>query len=424
MKRGSKEHGQIMILLALAIIVLLGFTALAVDMGMAYADRRQAQNAADAAALAGAQEAGSWIKGNGGSCGGFGTTQKGAAQSAATAAASKFYLSVSLTVDVSDCQNGQVGVTVSLSHTVRGAVFQRDTTNTVQAAAGVKSGGIADGFGLVALGDNLCGSGINMDGGPKVNITVINAGVFSNSGISMNGKGEIHAEGLGAQILYHQEGCYQPGNGKTDPTAQRTEMRMDDNLDLDSLLGGACGELGSGKTRNVGGVIHYSPGNYPGGISIAGNDQVVFDAGLFCVDNGVSFKGSSGITSSGGVTVFMKSGGFDVGGSGNKANKVDLRAPTEQEAENNPKAGISGLLIYYAKGNSSLLKFHGGSDSVFTGTIYAPEAEIQLAGGTGENVINAQFIGKQIRLNGNDTLRVKYDDSKFYKGAATLDLLR
>ena len=50
------ESGQILILLAVGIVALLGFTALAIDGGAVFFDRRSAQNAADAAALAGAYE--------------------------------------------------------------------------------------------------------------------------------------------------------------------------------------------------------------------------------------------------------------------------------------------------------------------------------------------------------------------------------
>ncbi|MEJ2303473.1 MAG: Tad domain-containing protein [Anaerolineales bacterium] len=49
----SSERGQALILLVFAAVALLGFTALAIDGGMVYADRRHAQNAADAASLAG-----------------------------------------------------------------------------------------------------------------------------------------------------------------------------------------------------------------------------------------------------------------------------------------------------------------------------------------------------------------------------------
>jgi Flp pilus assembly protein TadG len=50
--RSSLEKGQSMVLIVLGIFVLFGFTALAIDGGMVYSDRRNAQNAADAAALA------------------------------------------------------------------------------------------------------------------------------------------------------------------------------------------------------------------------------------------------------------------------------------------------------------------------------------------------------------------------------------
>lgn len=53
-KRG--ESGQTLILVAVLLIVLLGFTALAIDVGSLYGERRIMQNAADGAALAGAEE--------------------------------------------------------------------------------------------------------------------------------------------------------------------------------------------------------------------------------------------------------------------------------------------------------------------------------------------------------------------------------
>ena len=54
MKRKKAESGYILVTVAVLLIVLLGFTALAVDVGMLFASRTQSQRAADAAALAGA----------------------------------------------------------------------------------------------------------------------------------------------------------------------------------------------------------------------------------------------------------------------------------------------------------------------------------------------------------------------------------
>jgi hypothetical protein len=54
--RIEKERGQVLLLSALAMAALLGFVAMAVDIGLLYEDRRHQQNTADAAALAGVAE--------------------------------------------------------------------------------------------------------------------------------------------------------------------------------------------------------------------------------------------------------------------------------------------------------------------------------------------------------------------------------
>jgi len=53
-KRRDKERGQALIVLAFALLALAAFAGLAIDGGRLYAQRRQTQNAADAAAMAGA----------------------------------------------------------------------------------------------------------------------------------------------------------------------------------------------------------------------------------------------------------------------------------------------------------------------------------------------------------------------------------
>jgi Flp pilus assembly protein TadG len=54
MNRNISEKGQALILIAFGIVALIGFTALAIDGGRVFSDRRNAQNAADTAALAAA----------------------------------------------------------------------------------------------------------------------------------------------------------------------------------------------------------------------------------------------------------------------------------------------------------------------------------------------------------------------------------
>jgi hypothetical protein len=56
-KTSQQERGQILVILVLALVGLLAFTALAVDVGMVFADRRYDQNVADSISLAGSAAA-------------------------------------------------------------------------------------------------------------------------------------------------------------------------------------------------------------------------------------------------------------------------------------------------------------------------------------------------------------------------------
>mgnify|MGYP000568356926 CR=1 FL=1 len=57
-RASGSERGAVLVLVAAAIVVLLGFAGLAIDVGHLMASRNEAQNVADAAALAGAGELG------------------------------------------------------------------------------------------------------------------------------------------------------------------------------------------------------------------------------------------------------------------------------------------------------------------------------------------------------------------------------
>lgn len=56
MRNGRNEKGSVIVLVTIALVVILGFTALVIDGGRVYLGKSDLQNAADAAALAGAQD--------------------------------------------------------------------------------------------------------------------------------------------------------------------------------------------------------------------------------------------------------------------------------------------------------------------------------------------------------------------------------
>ncbi|TFG49119.1 MAG: hypothetical protein E4H33_02925, partial [Anaerolineales bacterium] len=93
MSSKNNESGQVMAFLAVCLVVLLGFAALAIDGGMLFSDRRHAQNAADASSLAGGSGAAYYMRGynvnyNAFICGTSGTinTQSAAEMAAITQA--------------------------------------------------------------------------------------------------------------------------------------------------------------------------------------------------------------------------------------------------------------------------------------------------------------------------------------------------
>ena len=55
MHENETERGSVLITVAAVLVRLLFFLALAIDVGVGYAERRKMQNAADAASLAGAR---------------------------------------------------------------------------------------------------------------------------------------------------------------------------------------------------------------------------------------------------------------------------------------------------------------------------------------------------------------------------------
>jgi hypothetical protein len=69
------DHGGMAVMIALTMVVLLGGAAVAVDVGAMYAERRELQNGADAAALAVAQDCAA------GDCGTYGATAQALADS-------------------------------------------------------------------------------------------------------------------------------------------------------------------------------------------------------------------------------------------------------------------------------------------------------------------------------------------------------
>jgi len=124
-----------------------------------------------------------------------------------------------------------------------------------------------------------------------------------------------------------------------------------------------------------------------------------------------------------GVTIYLVSGSFIVSGN---ADTVILTAPPD---EPDPSPAIPGMLIYLAEGNDGLVKLRGNSDSIYVGTIYAPNGTIDVAGTpdmpAGEIAeFNTQLVAYNVKIGGNAYVNVNFDEDTSYLMPTNLELHR
>jgi hypothetical protein len=97
-------------------------------------------------------------------------------------------------------------------------------------------------------------------------------------------------------------------------------------------------------------------------------------------------QGGSSMTGTG--VTFYVTGNFKLAGSGT----LNLSAPTS--------GTYDGILYFQARNDTNSASFTGGSGSTVGGIFYAPAAEFDYTGGTGQNV-SADFVVKYLKVAGN-----------------------
>jgi hypothetical protein len=102
---------------------------------------------------------------------------------------------------------------------------------------------------------------------------------------------------------------------------------------------------------------------------------------------------------------------------------VTIFAP---EASPDPDPAIPGLLIYLAEDNTGLVKLRGNTDSVFVGTVYAPDGRIDIAGASDMPAaeFNTQLIAQDVEIGGNAFVDVNFDQDTNYLMPTNLELHR
>lgn len=446
------ERGQILVLFVFGLIGLLAFTALALDGGMVYADRRYDQSVADAAAMAGARAAEEVIQSvlyDDFVCGSTPVNNAIAAAKLAAIARATANLSASdlfpgvFDEDLSDdmgvevvCEPAERNLRVivrvasetrtSFAHLVFGQNGIRNEVISVVRLA--PSTPLAYGNAIVSLNHGPCtgndkGTVFGGGGSNDVSINIKQGGIFSNSCIERGGKFAVTVED---GSVNHRSGYTSNGNGSiTPPPQQTTEM-----ITVDATWSPVCGPARSvSDATTLGTAKLVQPGTYMGGIKITGGNWV-FEEGLYCLHGNLDINGGNvtggctvaeytgpnapgpaGTCDSGGVTFYFqpdpnngKAGEIKITG----GPIVKLYAPLSSEAD--PE--IPGMLFYIPAPQAGSIDIAGNSQSEFRGTILAPASDVKLTGTQEASAdFGVQIIGWNVTVGGTSSVNITYDPS-------------
>lgn len=353
-----QERGQILVIVAAGLVVLMGVAALAVDLGFSWMLRRQEQNAADPAAIAAARHLrdsmgnATWDLGAAEADACFYAQENGFFEGdvgcgAALAADDLQVWSPPISGPHSG-QGGHVQVIIRETHpSFFGRIFGSDEATVATAAIAANTAGNANSSSLVALKSDCSGGASGqISGGGTVRIFPA-AGVPPGSGGSVHvnancgssfddnctngvGSGDLHISGrLETSFASVVGSCTVQGSDPTDglqctngspclnegavplgdPLAALPEPSLsgfpdgtcpDGSTSLDTSTT-ACELSGNGATPpcpTVSGevVCHLTPGVYYGGWDVKSNVKVVLDPGMYILaGGGIKLSGSSSI---------------------------------------------------------------------------------------------------------------------------------
>lgn len=416
----KRERGQVIILLAMALVGLFGFAALAIDGGMIYSDRRIAQNAADAAAMAGASAAAQAFMGGGAgvnyedwNCNTVYSTANGPAKSDAINRASSNDFSID--TDVSD-KNGVTTYcdTVSSDHYYDVIVYITVETNTafahfvyggplvgvVEATARVRPRQpVGAGNALISLTDECQGNQKGTTFGGNGDTEISGGGIWSNSCLNLNGASGTITVTNGTVNYYD---TYNDHNMVINEAPAQTSSKM--VIPAPKVnCGSNAGSISAGTA---------TPGNYTN-IRVNNNETLNLNPGLYCLSGDFIVNGGGTLLgSTDGVTIYLSNGKFSTAGT----STVKLFAPPV-DCDNNgaePKCppAIPGMLIYLAEGNTSTVSLAGTADSEYVGTVFAPSGFVDVGGNSSLlSDLGANIIANNIKVHGDTDLNITYDES-------------
>jgi Flp pilus assembly protein TadG len=412
MKRNDRktERGQALILITFAIIGLIAMTGLTVDGGLAYSDRRSAQNAADSAAFSAslAHSRGQNINSI-------------AMAVASTNGYDNNGTTNIVTVSIEDSPSGACpprsdnnkDITVEITSVIRTSfstiVGIQDVTNKVVAttrACGTYIAPLFDGNAIVGLNPSTSSCAFDSDTG-NATWRLEGGGIFSNGCAVAKNNVTFDPEDLCTTAVGSASGfsCEQPNQSslKINYPQDVAEIMPDNPCD------GSPGDVGIpvnyARKQDVPNPVTFSNGVY----CISNFD--VFDAKDIVLDNATLY-----VTDTNFDLRFAGGGGF----SGTPSQSGDFAGYYLVIGMSSPPCPS------YTSQNSQVIVFRGNGLGDLYGTILAPSACIDFRGNPNGSAVHSQIIGYNVSANGTATNYIQYveEENRREPKPITIELLR
>lgn len=440
----TNDHGQALVIITFAIIGLIAMTALLVDGGNAYSNRRHAQNAADTAALAAARAK---------------VRQEPWKDAALSIAAANDFTdpfsdntssNTLVNVEVYGCEENkplyancgetegndeylEVVITSVVDTFFAPVIGIQQVTNRVKAIARAKPTFVDSALlnnAMVSLMTGCKPAGWSHDpftiSGSSTSI-VGGSGVFINSScdnaLNQNGSATMEAEygvcvvgtsnvapgsvdpppvsNCGTPLAYPpvvlpNPSCDTNGDGTIDPSEEGTIIQTSSNPIIYTASPG------------------YYGGDFP---NTSPSGELIMQKGVYCIDDDFQLNSQWNLTTdannngefdpySEGVLIMVENGGITLNGS----STIDLHALSSEDP--NIPEDLQNLLFFMPLGNDSTLNMNGASGSEFTGSIWAPSSHCSLEGNNTSYDVNSQLLCFSISLSGSANIDITYDQSE------------
>ncbi len=396
--RRRRQRGIALIWVAILGMVLVGLAGLALDTGYVLVTAHQLQNAADAAALAGANSVP------------FSTSQATADAVAMAASNNAAGAAVQLDAPAGDVIPGtydRATATFSPGGSNPNAVkvTARRTTgspggplNLIFAPmVGVTSSDVARqaiamnnplNAGVLLLNKtanpslHLNGTGSNP---AKINITNGAALVVDSNNakaIDWTGKPNINASSLyvvGNETSLSGSSVYSSGN-----------LQLQSPVMPDPLAWLPPPPQGTNQASATG--PNLQPGYYPKGLP---NGNLKLAGGVYYIDGNVNIGGNTTIDASAGVMIYLHTGGITMSGS----SSIKINPPAS--------GTYKGISFYQDRSNTSPDTLQGTPGASNSGVFYFPSAHLTIAGNPTSTA--SQLIADTLDIQGNTQLSISYD---------------